>query len=232
MTRTTSYDGLADWYDEWVGGDERSYDDEAARVVRQLLGRGAGRLVDLGCGGGRYFKLFADLGWSVVGVDLSADQLRVAEPRADAVGAELVHGDVTELPFEDSQFAAAVAVLVSTDVEPFERVAAEAARVLAPGGVFAHVGTHPCFVGPHSVMQGDGTRVVGPGYRERRRQFDLAAYHPTGVRRKVGSVHVPLADMLNALVAAGLELELAVEPEERELPLYLGLCARKPQARQ
>ena len=81
-------------------------------------------------------------------------------------------------------------------------------------------------------MQGDGTRVVGPGYRERRRQFDLAAYHPTGVRRKVGSVHVPLADMLNALVAAGLELELAVEPEERELPLYLGLCARKPQARQ
>ena len=232
MTRTTGYDGLADWYDEWVGGAEGSYDDEAGRAVRELLGPGEGRLLDLGCGGGRYLQLFADLGWSVVGVDLSADQLRVARPRADAARAELVQADATDLPFPDGHFAAAVAVLVSTDIEPFERVAAEAARVLAPGGVFVHLGTHPCFVGPHSVMQEDGRRVVGPGYRERRRQFDLPAYHPTGVRRKVGSVHVPLADMLNAVVAAGLVLELALEPKERELPLYLGLRARKGQARQ
>jgi SAM-dependent methyltransferase len=224
VTRTTTYDGLAEWYDQYVGG---SHADEGGRLVRRLLGLGPGRLLDQGCGGGRFFELFAELGWSPVGVDLSADQLRIAQRRADAVGAELVQGDATELPFADEEFDAVVQILVSTDIEPFERLVGEAARVLKAGGVFVHVGTHPCFVGPHSMLGEDEGRLIGPGYRERRRQFDLPAYKPTGVRRRAGAVHVPLDDMLNGLVAAGLELELVVESQERDPPLFFGLRAAK-----
>ena len=230
MTRTTPYDGLADWYEEYVNRPTGVLLGEDGRLVRELLPPGPGRLLDHGCGGGRFFALFAELGWSVVGVDASPDQLRVAKPRAGAIGAELVLADATELPFDDASFDAVAQVLVSTDIEPFERLAGEAGRVLRPGGVFVHVGTHPCFVGPHSVRREDG-QLVGAGYRERARQFDLPAYHPEGVRRKVGAVHVPLDDLLNGLVAAGLSLERAVEAGG-EPPVFFGVRARRGYARQ
>ena len=226
MARTTLYDGLADWYEEYVNRPTGVLRGEDGRLVRDLLPPGPGRLLDHGCGGGRFFALFAELGWSVVGVDASRDQLRFARSRAEAVGAELVLADATELPFGDASFDAVVQVLVSTDIEPFERLAGEAARVLRPGGVFVHVGTHPCFVGPHSLRREDGQLLV-PGYRERRRQFDLPAYHPQGVRRKVGAVHVPLDDLLNALADSGLVLERAIESRATDPPVFCGLRARR-----
>ena len=225
MARTTRYDGLADWYDEYVHNCTGVASGEDDRLLRELLPRGPGRLLDHGCGGGRFFALFAELGWSVVGVDASRDQLRVAEARAAAVGAELVLGDATDLPFEDASFDAVVQALVSTDIEPFEDLAREAGRALRPGGIFVHVGTHPCFVGPHSVRTEDG-QLVGAGYRGRERQFDLPAYHPQGVRRKVGALHVPLDDLLNALVDAGLALERAIEAGG-EPPVFFAVRARR-----
>jgi SAM-dependent methyltransferase len=229
MPGKAAYDGLADWYDEWAKpqGAVRN-DDEASRLVRELLGRGRGRLLDQGCGGGRFFELFHELGWSVVGIDESEDQLRVARRRASEARAELVHGDATALPFDGESFDAVAAVLVSTDVEPFEALVGEAARVLKRGGPFVHLGVHPCFHGPHSLFQEDGRRLVGPGYRERSRQVDLPAFRPEGIRARVGAVHVPLDDLLNALLEAGLRIVRVEEGREAEPPWLLAVRAEKP----
>jgi len=75
------YDGLAEWYDGYIhGGGGSEYTDEIRRLLRELVGSGAGRLLDVGCGGGAFFDQLSALGWSVVGVDDSADQLRIAAP--------------------------------------------------------------------------------------------------------------------------------------------------------
>jgi ubiquinone/menaquinone biosynthesis C-methylase UbiE len=228
MRKTAAYDGLAEWYDSWIRDPSGRGVGEDTQVLRELLGRGPGRLLDQGCGGGRMLPLFAELGWSVVGIDESDDQLRVAEPRADAVGAELVHGDATELPFADESFDAVAAVLVSTDIEPWERLVAEASRVLRPGGRFVHVGTHPSFVGPHSVFDADQNRwIVGKGYRERRRQFDLPAFRPEGIRIRVGAVHAPLDDFLNAIIDSGLRITLVREGRKADPPWLFGVRAEK-----
>jgi hypothetical protein len=121
-----------------------------------------------------------------------------------------------------------VAIGVSTDVEPWERLVVEAARVVRAGSALVHVGVHPCFVGPHALLRvEDGDRVVAEGYRERSRQFDRPNYSRTGLRAKVGSVHVPLDDLLNGLIAAGLQLEAVVETGG-DPPALLGLRARRP----
>jgi SAM-dependent methyltransferase len=224
-----AYDGLADWYDAWIHGESRGRGaGEDVEVLEEFLGRGPGRLLDQGCGGGRFLSFFAELGWSVVGIDESEDQLRVAQPRAEAVGAELVHGDATELPFEDESFDAVAAVFVSTDAEPWERLVAEAARVLRPGGRFVHVGGHPALMGPHSAYQPDRNRwIVGSGYRERGRQYDLAGFRPEGIRIRVGAVHVPLDDFLNALLDAGLELTRVREGRKTDPPWLFAVRAEK-----
>jgi ubiquinone/menaquinone biosynthesis C-methylase UbiE len=78
------------------------------------------------------------LGWSVTGVDVSADQLRLARERVgDEV--ELVQADATELPFADKTFDAALLAFTHTDVDDFEGLVREAARVLHPGARLVYV---------------------------------------------------------------------------------------------
>lgn len=228
MRGKAAYDGLAEWYDAWIHESRGRGVGEDRDVLGELLGRGPGRLLDQGCGGGRFLPFFAELGWSVVGIDESEDQLRVAKPRADAVGAELVHGNATEVPFEDESFEAVVAVFVSTDAEPWERLVAEAARVLRPGGRFVHVGAHPSFLGPHSAFHPDEDLwIVRQGYRERQRQYDLPQFRPEGIRIRVGAVHVPLDDFLNALLDAGLRITRVREGRETDPPWLFAVRAEK-----
>ena len=103
----------------------------------------------------------------MVGVDLSADQLRVARRRADAPDVALVAADAAALPFADGSFDAVVSVLTHTDFDHPEAAFAEAARVLRRGGRFSYVGIHPCFVSPFVERHPTGTHRLHPGYRLR-----------------------------------------------------------------
>ncbi len=77
-TPPARYDGYADWYDANFG----PYIEAAGRDLLALLGSGPGRCLDLGCGTGVNLRRLSDAGWSVIGVDLSSDQLRRARARA------------------------------------------------------------------------------------------------------------------------------------------------------
>ena len=69
------YDGYADWYDDW----NKPHAERNAGDVRDLVGPGEGLCLDLGCGSGHYFGVLAGTGRTVVGLDRSADQLRIAQ---------------------------------------------------------------------------------------------------------------------------------------------------------
>lgn len=131
------YDGIADWYD---GQSDSGY----GETVAGLLAPGTGPCLDLGCGTGHYFAAVRSTGRWVVGLDLSADQLRVARQR----GRDLVRADALALPFPDGVFTGATAIWVSTDVDDLHAVLGEVARVLRPGGRLVLLGVHPCFNGP------------------------------------------------------------------------------------
>jgi len=218
LTRSR-YDGHAEWYDEW----NQPKAERNAPDVRELLGPGDGLCLDLGCGGGLYFDVLAAAGRTVVGLDRSADQLRIARGRSRHV----VQGDAAALPFADGTFPAVATILISTDVDDFTAVLAEAHRVLAPGGRLAFYGTHPCFNGPHTQWLADGGILAHPTYR-------LAGWHQEApwwgpyVRKRVGMRHHPLAELLNAFISTGLVIEHLAEPGDRPVPVILAIRARKP----
>lgn len=170
--------------------------------------------------------LLAELGWTVVGVDLSEDQLRFARDRVGDVAEALVQADALSLPFEDDSFDAVTAALVYTDIDRYDLALLEAARVLRPGGRFVHVGTHPCFVSPVARAGEDGTVRVYQGYHEQRLFFESPAFRlgAEGLRARAGAWQVPLAALLNAVAGAGLRLERALESAD-DPPGMLALAA-------
>jgi len=87
------------------------------------------RVLDLACGDG---LLMTHLGARAVGLDLSREELGLARGRTPRV----VQGRAQALPFADASFDACTCHLAFMLFDDPERVVAELARVLVPGGVF------------------------------------------------------------------------------------------------
>src|ERR671937_312668 len=108
MGRTATYDEIADWYEAEFLGRQAGRDPLGiARALRDLLGPGSGTCLEIGCGTGIHAGLIRELGWSPVGVDLSAGMLRHAADRLPIARADAEH-----LPVRDSSVPAVVAMMV------------------------------------------------------------------------------------------------------------------------
>jgi SAM-dependent methyltransferase len=224
---TAAYDEIADWYErEFLGGHQagaRGADGDPLginRALGDLLGHGGGTCLEIGCGTGVHAARVRGLGWTPVGVDLSAGMLRHARGRL-----AIARADAERLPIRDGSLAAAIAVMVHTDMPGYPAVLAEVARVLRPGGVVVHVGVHPCFCGGFADRRELDAVVIRPGYLDG--HWTKASWTDQGVRDKVGATHRPLPDLLHAFLAAGLRLERFAE-SGAPTPAMLGIRARKP----
>jgi SAM-dependent methyltransferase len=216
------YDGLAEWYE----GFRPQVRSEEIDALHRLLGPGQGRCLDLGCGTGVGGAAVAELGWTVVGVDISSDLLDAARVR----GLEVLLASADALPFDDASFDAAVSFFTHTDIDEFAAAIGEVARVLRPEAPFVYVGCHPCFVGPHSLFVGaEGVPEFHPGYRPSRRYDESApgVGNPDGVRARVGALHLTLHDFLGAFTEAGLRIESFEELGDRDYPHVVALRARR-----
>ena len=117
-------------------------DQEDAAIFRAKTGLApdaiAGRRVlDAGCGGGRYARVAALAGAELFAVDLSGAVERAAELLSDFPNAHVIQADLTRLPFPEACFDAmySVGVLHHT---PDTRASLRAVTTrLAPGGTFA-----------------------------------------------------------------------------------------------
>jgi ubiquinone/menaquinone biosynthesis C-methylase UbiE len=109
------------------------FEERGMRIVERHLPDG-GRVLDAGCGVGRWFWLTAR-GRSLVGMDFSAPLLERAAANDHRV--DVMLGDVREIPTADASFEAAYTVKVLQCLKEEERstAVAELFRVTAPGGV-------------------------------------------------------------------------------------------------
>jgi 2-polyprenyl-3-methyl-5-hydroxy-6-metoxy-1,4-benzoquinol methylase len=130
----------------WGGFSPEHYFDEATTLLRTRLERNGfdlsrapnERVLDIGCGGGRYSVALKRLGFrEVVGVDWSTEAIGVANARvaeAKISGVTYQRADVLQLPFADGEFDVVFSNGVLHHTVDCQKGVDEFARVVKPGG--------------------------------------------------------------------------------------------------
>ena len=127
--------------------DKESFAAEPARLLRDRLGRNdvklpdlaTARVLDAGCGGGRYSVAWHLLGArEVLGVDLSEPGIADARARVGAMkleGVTFEHHDVVELPLPEASFDIVFSNGVLHHTRDWKRGLHNLVRVMKPGGL-------------------------------------------------------------------------------------------------
>ena len=222
-----SWDALADGWSEWVRhNDNRLFVLDPAHLAQ--LGDVSGkRVLDAGCGEGRFARMLAERGAAVTAFDFSPRMIEIAAKMESErpLGVEYLVADMTDLSqFPNGAFDIAVAYLSLIDVPNYERALAEIARVLLPGGSFQFSIVHPCFLPPGAsweprkpgtvpVLDKDKLyKKVDNYFPARELRFKM---WPTAPVETI-NYHRPLSEYAHACRAAGLLIRDIVEPYSNE----------------
>lgn len=237
------WDAVAAWYDGWMGkGGSLHHRKLAIPAALDLLKLQKGeQVLDIGAGQGVLAQYIADKGAKYTGVDVSPRLLELARQHHGRHG-RFIKADACRLEtsseLKAGTFDAVIFLLSLQDIDPLDQALNSAATMLKPGGRAVLLMTHPAFRIP---------RQSGWGYDENRkltfRRVDRYLTplsvpmkpYPGGSGVTI-SFHRPLSAYINGLAAAGLLIDQMLEipsykteenPAEAEIPLFVGLRARK-----
>ncbi|MGN7469823.1 class I SAM-dependent methyltransferase [Brevibacillus sp. SAFN-007a] len=126
---------------DWRRRSEQMWEKGSRRTILPFLLRhvspGQGPILDAGCGDGYASCKLAELGYTVEGIDIAGEMIRLAQERRTPFP-ERVHfqtADVSKLPFADDTFAAGLSINVVEFTPAPLKALRELRRVLAPGGI-------------------------------------------------------------------------------------------------
>lgn len=120
-------------YDAWFDGPwgRYAFTVESAALLRAAGTVAGSRVLDAGCGPGRFAATLRRAGADVVGIDPAPDMLTLASPR---LGGRCARAVVERLPFPDETFDLTLGVTVLEFVADPDAALPELARVTRDGG--------------------------------------------------------------------------------------------------
>ena len=108
-------------------------DDPRVQAILKFLGDIEGKkILDVGCGKGRFSKILVDKKAVVTGIDLSDKLLEVAKKNIEDVN--FVIGSTTNLKFQDNLFDCIICIETLEHVPDTKKAVEEMLRVLKEGG--------------------------------------------------------------------------------------------------
>lgn len=196
-------DRTRDAYDRWAPTYDADPNPQTVmehhHVVELVTPRPGERILDAGCGTGRYAAVCDARGADVIGIDFSEGMLAAA--RAAWPGISFVKADLAgRLPFADATFDKAVCAQTLKHLPALAGAVRELARVLKPGGALVFSVTHP-----HMDWEG----------------YEMRATPDFVLSREADIHHHALADYRSAVASARLVMEEEVEVPVSETIAHL-----------
>ncbi|HVU80135.1 MAG TPA: class I SAM-dependent methyltransferase [Candidatus Paceibacterota bacterium] len=243
----TSWGGVADWYADYLGGDD-TYQSKVIlpNLIRVLAPEKGERILDLACGEGFFSRELAKAGADVTGADIAPEL--VAKAKEAGQGPRYVVAPANDLSFaKNGEFDAVLCVLALQNIEDLAGTFREAKRVLKAGGRFVMVLNHPAF---RVIKRSSWGWDEAANVQYRRIDGYLSAakvpidMHPgkSGGKKTV-SYHRSLQDFFKALAGAGFAVtkleewnshktseqgprQKAEDTARKEIPLFMLLEAK------
>ena len=108
-------------------------------MIRHVIAAHPARLVDLGCGEGRFCRMLRKRGYSPLGLEITPKLVAAAKKR-DSTG-DYARASALAIPLANGSIDVVVTYIVLIDIEQHDIVAREVTRILKPGGkwIDAHV---------------------------------------------------------------------------------------------
>lgn len=132
--------------------------------VRDLIPEGA-RVLDVGCGNGRFFSTLEDRNITYTGIDFSKGLIDIAEERyANDTRATFMVGDALALPFPDNSFDTVVSFAVIHHIPSKEyhmQFFRELARVTKPSGLIVVTAWNVWRAKPWAILTYAFKKMVG-----------------------------------------------------------------------
>lgn len=147
--------------------------DEMAFDVMWLPRLAGGRLLDVGCGSGRFIGRMRDLGWHAEGVDFDPEAARVGARH----GLTVRVGGLADQGYPDASFDAVTMIHFIEHIFDPREVLAEAHRILRPGGRLV-------VITPNAA--GLGHRVFGASWRPLEPPRHIHVFTPRALARLAG----------------------------------------------
>ncbi len=203
----------ADAVEDWIGQDQSVRTGMLDSWMLGALGDIAGRrVIDIGCGEGRFCRLLASLGAEVTGVDLTEALVEKALQRAYGGEIYLVGNAEDLADIDDESFDIAVSYIVMVDLIDYRGSIDAAWRVLKPGGRFVVCNVHPIRMSQSGwIKQGD-----------RKLFYPVDDYTLEGPRefnwwgKPFINMHRTLSSYITAFLDAGFVVEGLHEPTPSE----------------
>lgn len=122
---------LAQNYDKWYKTSYGRYADKLEKeLFLKLVDFKKGQsLLDVGCGTGHFSFWFHDLGFKVVGMDISTEMLKVARSKIKSEKIRFIQADACNLPFPDNSFDVVTLITVLEFLSEPQKALCEAFRV-------------------------------------------------------------------------------------------------------
>ena len=187
-------------------------------VMTRLCGDVAGkRVLDVGCGEGRFMRMLAECGARTVGIDPIAEMTRQAHGRDSGA---VVRAVAEQLPFAAQSFDIVISYVTLVDIAGYREAISEMARVLRPGGRLCAANLGFVTAGYGWAKADDGTRLYQKIDRyadEWSQVYDWVALG--GGRIRIENYHRPLSAYMQAYLGAGLMLRAFEEPVPQDQSL-------------
>lgn len=222
MTTKDNWESMAKRYHAFIS-DPLGYSRgiEMPAVLSVLPALNGKRVLDLGCGSGRFaFEFLKDTPESILGIDFSEKMIELARKNPKSVSKQMVFkvGDISHIPeVETGTIDLVFSSTVLHFIKELRPVLSEMYRVLSEGGLCVLSLIHPAFAAHYPRGTADG--IEGDWvfrYLDRSMRAYTQPWMSSKTNELCKSYHHTLGDYFKAIKMAGFTLEDLYEPEPPE----------------
>ena len=206
-------------------------------VILKLVGNTKNkRVLDLGCGDGRYSIIFAKQGAKVIAIDVSEQQLNIAKKinfhpnikyiRSDISRFSAISGNSIDLVFMN---------MVIPDLDnqkTLQKILSEVSRVLKKSGRFIFSTLHPLYLSPEQDISEKPTNFKKKNYFNEGSSYKASAITKFGNKIVFNETHFSLDYISKLIMKNNLVIKLLTESKQVPskgiyLPKYIVIECKK-----